>query len=244
MNIKSIKVQLGVFLLLFSAYITFLEKDAGFLLTIGISVMSAVLVDSVASYLRKKEFVLTESSIITGLIIGYVLSNSQAWWITALASVVAISSKHLIRFKSRHVFNPAGFGVLMAVFLLGASTEWKGAYLCYIIIPFGIYFSFKIRKLELVAGYFTASLILFGSQALIQRVNILDVFGYLNYFFIFIMLIEPMTTPVYRAGKIMFGLGLGALVFILYLFGIKEAELLALLFFNLSTPLLNKVRGK
>ena len=244
MNIKSIKVQLGVFLLLFSAYITFLEKDAGFLLTIGISVMSAVLVDSVASYLRKKEFVLTESSIITGLIIGYVLSNSQAWWITALASVVAISSKHLIRFKSRHVFNPAGFGVLMAVFLLGASTEWQGAYLCYIIIPFGIYFSFKIRKLELVAGYFTASLILFGSQALIQRVNILDVFGYLNYFFIFIMLIEPMTTPVYRAGKIMFGLGLGALIFILYLFGIKEAELLALLFFNLSTPLLNKVRGK
>ncbi len=240
MTIKSIKVQLGIFLLLFSAYITFLEKDAKFLLAICISVISAALVDSAAAYLRKKEFVLTESSIITGLIVGYVIAGSQPWWITALTSILAISSKHIIRRKTRHIFNPAAFGVLAMVFLLGAYTEWKGAYLWRVIIPFGVYFSFKVKKLELVISYFIASFILFGAQAIIQNVKIFDMLGYLNYFFIFIMLVEPMTTPVTYYGKIIFGSGAGGLIFILYTLGIKEAEILSLLCLNVLVPLLNK----
>ncbi|MDO8602872.1 MAG: RnfABCDGE type electron transport complex subunit D [Candidatus Omnitrophota bacterium] len=240
MNTRSIKAQLGIFLLLFSVYITFLEKHAGFLLAICISVIAAALVDSIVTYLKEKEFVLTESSIITGLIVSYVMAGSYAWWIIALTSVLAISSKHLIRFKTRHVFNPAGFGILAAVFLLGLSTEWKGAYLWYIIIPFGVYSSFKIKKLEIIISYFIASFILFGGQAIIQNAQIFDILGYLNYFFIFIMLIEPMTTPLTRFGKIIFGSGVGALVFILYAAGVKEPELFALTCFNLFTPLLNK----
>jgi len=239
MNTKSIKVQLGIFLLLFSVYIVFLEKHAEFLLAICISVISAALVDSAATYLKKKEFVLTESSIITGLIVAYV-AGSQAWWMIALASILAISSKHIIRFKARHIFNPAAFGVLVAVFILGAYTEWKGAYLWYVIIPFGVYFSFKIKKLELVISYFIVSFILFGVQAVIQNVQIFNMLGYLNYFFIFIMLIEPMTTPMTKFGKIIFGSGVGGLVFILYTLGIKEAEILSLLCFNLIVPLINK----
>ena len=244
MTMKSIKVQLGIFLLLFSGYIAFLETDAKFLLAICISVISAALADSVATYLRKKEFVLTESSIITGLIVGYVIASSQAWWIVALASILAISSKHIIRFKTRHIFNPAAFGVLAMAFLLGAYTEWKGAYLWYIIIPFGVYFSFKIKKLELIISYFIVSFILFGGQAVINKVNLSEISGYLNYFFIFIMLIEPMTTPMTKLGKIIFGSGVGGLIFILYTAGVKEPELVALACFNILTPLLNKRRGK
>jgi len=240
---KSIKVQLGIFLSLFSAYIVFLEKHAEFLLAICISVISAALVDSAAAYLKKKEFVVTESSIVTGLIVSYVMAGSRAWWIIALASILAISSKHIIRFKARHIFNPAAFGVLAVVFLLGAYTEWKGAYLWYIIIPFGVYFSFKIKKLELVISYFIASFILFGGQAVIQGVNLWEILGYLNYFFIFIMLIEPMTTPATKFGKMIFGSGVGGMVFILYTLGVKEPELLALACLNLFTPLLNKRRS-
>lgn len=231
MTIRSIKVQLGIILLLFSGYIAFLENNAGFLSAICISVIAAALVDAIAAYLKNKKFVLTESSIITGLIIGYVM-GSQAWWTIAIAAILAISSKHLIRFKGRHLFNPAAFGILIMVFLQGAYTEWKGAYLWYVIIPLGAYFSFKIKKLELVISYFIVSFILFGG----------GISGYLNYFFIFIMLIEPMTTPMTRFGKIIFGAGAAGLIFVLYAIGVKEPELLALAFLNLFTPLLNKRR--
>jgi Na+-translocating ferredoxin:NAD+ oxidoreductase RnfD subunit len=207
-----------------------------------VSVIFSVLADSAISYLKKKEFILTESSIITGLIIGCVLSGSEKWWLIALAALLAIASKHIIRFHDRHFFNPAAFGVLTSVFLFGASTEWKGAYLWYIIIPFGVYASFKIKKLELIISYFIASFILFGVQAVIQNVQIFNILGYLNYFFIFIMLVEPMTTPMAYYGKIIFGSGAGVLIFILYAFGIREAELLALACFNLTAPLLNRRR--
>jgi len=233
MNFKSIKIQLGIFLLLFSAYTAFLEKDVRFLLAIGISVISAAIIDCIASYLKKKEFVLTESSIITGLIIGCVLSSREKWWLIALTALLAIASKHIIRFRNKHFFNPAAFGIIVSVFFLGASTEWKGAYLWYVIAPFGAYVLFKIKKLELVIGYFIASFILFGGQAIMDKVNIFNILGYLNYFFIFIMLIEPMTTPATKSGKIIFGLLSGVLIFIFYMFGVKEAELVALLCANL-----------
>ena len=240
MTIKSIKVQLGIFLLLFALCISFIAKDTLFLLSLAISLIAAIATDSFIAYLKTKKLIITEGSIVSGLIIGYVISTSEPWWIIALASILAISSKHIIRFKARHIFNPAAFGVLVAVFLLGAYTEWKGAYLWYIIIPFGVYFSFKIKKLELIISYFIASFILFGAQAVIQNVQIFNILGYLNYFFIFIMLIEPMTTPTAYYGKIIFGSGVGVLIFILYTLGIKEAEILSLLCFNLIVLLINK----
>ncbi len=240
MNIKSIKAQLSIFLLLFALYLSFIGKDWLFLLSIGISIIAAVTTDFFITYLKTRKFIITESSIVSGLIIGYVISSGQPWWMIALASIFAISSKHFIRFKARHIFNPAGFGALITTFLLGASTEWKGAYLWYIIIPFGIYFVFKIRKQEIVTSYLIASFILFGVQAVIQNVQIFNILGYLNYFFIFIMLIEPMTTPMTYYGKIIFGSGAGVLIFILYALGIKEAEILSLLCFNLIVPLVNK----
>jgi len=233
MNLKSIKVQLSIFLVLFALYSFFIGKDALFLLSLGVSIIGAITADSVITYLKTKNFLITEGSIVSGLIVGYVLAASQAWWIIALASLIAISSKHIIRFNARHIFNPAAFGILAAVFFLGASTEWKGAYLWYIIIPFGLYFALKIRKLEIVASYFIASFILFGAQAVIQNAQIFNILGYLNYFFIFIMLVEPMTTPMTYYGKIIFGSGAGALIFILYSLGVKETELVVLGCFNL-----------
>ncbi|HAZ10523.1 MAG: hypothetical protein A2047_02595 [Omnitrophica bacterium GWA2_41_15] len=243
MNLKSIKVQLSIFLILFALYLSFIGKDALFLLSLGISVIAAIGVDSIIMYLKSKKIIITESSIVSGLIIGYVISSGEAWWIITLTSIFAILSKHIIKFKTRHIFNPAGFGILIAAFFLSASTEWKGANLWYIIVPFGIYFVFKIRKQEIAASYLIASFILFGVQAVIQNAQIFNILGYLNYFFIFIMLVEPMTTPLAYYGKIIFGSGAGVLIFILYLIGIKEAELAALLCLNLLTPLLNKRRG-
>lgn len=233
MNIKSVKVQLSIFLILFALYLSFIGKDALFLLSLGVSIIAAIAADSIITYLKSKKIIITESSVVSGLIIGYVISSGEAWWVTALTSIFAILSKHLIRVKARHIFNPAAFGILISAFLLGASTEWKGAYLWYIIVPFGIYVSFKIKKLELAVSYFAASLILFGGQAVIQAVPVFNIFGYLNYFFIFIMLVEPMTTPMTMPGKIIFGSSAGVLIFVLYAIGIKETELLALACLNL-----------
>ena len=65
---------------------------------------------------------------------------------------------------------------------------------------------------------------------------------FFNYFFIFIMLIEPKTTPPTRWPKIVFGAGTALLVFLLTEGGFRyEPELFALLLLNALVPFLNKI---
>lgn len=239
-NLKSIKTQLIIFLCAFALYLSFKDKDAIFLLTTLIAVVSAIGVESVVLLFKNKKLSVTDSSIISGLIIGYILSSDNPWWIFLLASLLAICSKHLIHINKRHLFNPAAVGIFLAVILFGASTQWRGTYMWHILVPFGLYFIYKIRKLEVLIGYSLTALGLFGIQAVLQKISLLNIFGYLSYFYIFIMIIEPKTTPVKPQGKFIFGIGVAVLIFVLTEIGVRlDAELCALLVLNLFVPLLN-----
>ncbi len=226
----------------FAIYLAFKDKNAVFLLTTFIAVISSIGIESAILFFKNKKIIITESSVISGLILGYVLASDNAWWIIVLASLIAICSKYLLRIKQNHLFNPAALGIFLVTLLFGASTQWKGTYLWYILLPFGLYFISKIRKLEVLIGYGLTALSLFGIQAIIQKVPLLNIFGYLGYFYIFIMLVEPRTTPVKPLGKLLFGMGVAVMIFILTEAGVKfDAELCALLVLNLSVPLLNKI---
>ncbi len=239
----SIKSGLIIFLASFALYLSFVGKDLLFLLMALVAVVGAIAADSLAAFLRQKKFILTESSVISGLIIGFVLSSIYPWWIFLAASGLAICSKHLFRIREKHLFNPAAFGIFLTTVLLGASTQWKGAGLWYILVPAGVYFVSKNRKLEIVLGYMAAFLVLFGAQAFFQKTPLWDVLIYQNYFFIFVMLIEPKTTPVTRKGKVVFGAAVAILIFILTVSRVKfEAELLSLLVVNVFSILLNKLK--
>jgi Na+-translocating ferredoxin:NAD+ oxidoreductase RnfD subunit len=241
LKLKSIKTQLIIYLVCFAFLLSIQDKTAIFLVTIGIAVISAVMVESAMVYLKTKVFQITESSVITGLIVGYLLSSDQAWWKLLAASALAILSKHLIVFKKKHIFNPAALGVFLAMILLGASTQWKGTYAWYILLPFGLYFAQKIRKIEIIVGYFIVSLTLFGIQAAIQSISLWHIFGYLSYFYIFVMIIEPKTSPITLRGKFFFGAGIAALIFILTELGMRfDVELFSLLILNIAVLILNK----
>ena len=244
--IKSIKAQLIIYLICFAIFLVI--KDKGifeFLLTVGLAVVSALGVESAVLYFRTKIWRITDSSIITGLIIGYVLSTDQAWWMFLAASALAILSKYLIVFKKKHIFNPAAFGIFLTIILFGASTQWKGTYAWYILLPCGVYFAQKIGKLKIVISYLLTCLVLFGTQAIVQRIPLGHILGYLSYFYIFVMIIEPKTSPVKPRGQIIFGAGIAILIFMLTEFGAKfDVELFSLLILNMAVLLINKITFK
>ncbi|HAJ57061.1 MAG TPA: hypothetical protein DCL35_04750 [Candidatus Omnitrophica bacterium] len=243
MKSLSVKSQLMIFLSSFALYLSFAQRDVLFPLMALIAVAGAVAADSLISFFKEKKFVLTESSVISGLIIGFVLSGIYPWWMFLAASLFAICSKHLLRVREKHLFNPAACGIFLAMALLGASTQWRGVGLWYILLPAGIYFVSKIGKIEVVLGYLAAYFLLFGSQAIIQKTSLSGVILYQNFFFIFIMLIEPKTTPAAKKGKIVFGIAVAILVFIFMQFRVKfDAEILSLLAVNAFAPLLNRIR--
>ncbi len=241
----SIKAQLAVFLCAFGLVLSFINKEPEFLFPIFICVISTLGLECIFVYFKEKRLRTSESAFVTGLILGFVLYARQPWWVFVLASIFAIGSKHLIRFKGKHVFNPAAAGVFLSILLLKANTQWLGAYIWYVIVPVGFYLAYRIRKLELIFSYAVVSLSLFGIQAVMQKVLLLNILGYFNYFFIFIMLIEPKTTPMKPIGKILFGAGIAVLIFILTNTGARfDVEIFSLLVFNLFSPVLNRIDFK
>jgi enediyne biosynthesis protein E5 len=242
MKLDSIKTQVILFLSVFAFFLAVKDRDALFLFTTMIAVSSAALCEAGWVFLKERKLRLTESSVISGLIVGFVLFRSQPWWIFTLTSFLAITSKYVFRFNNKHVFNPAAFGIFLAIILLRAQTQWQGTYDWYILAPAGLYAIAKIRKLELLIGYGAATLVLFGAQAVWQKVPVLNIFGYLSYFYIFVMMVEPRTTPVKPRAKWLFGASLAALIFVLTGIGVKfDVELASLLIMNMLVPLLSKL---
>ena len=241
-NFKSIKVQINLFLVVFAVFLYL--KEPRFVLLAGFfwAVLFSVLIEGVILLFKTRKFQMTDSTLTSGLIIGYVLSSESPWWMFLAVAACAVGLKHVLRFHGKNLLNPAALGLFLAMLPLKGTTEWKGAYVWYLLIPAGLYIANKIKKMEIVLGYFAMSLALFVPQALAQGTPLLNIAGYFNYFFIFIMLIEPKTTPSTRWPKVVFGAGVALLVFLLTEWGFPyEPELFALLILNAFVPFLSKI---
>lgn len=242
MSFKSVKVQLNLFLAAFGVFLYLQEPGIPFLTGLLWGLGFSVLLETALLYLKTKKIQITASAITTGFIIGYVFSSSSPWWMFLCSALFAVGLKRLIRFHGKNILNPAALGIFLVVLLLKGYTEWKGAYAWYILIAAGFYIVHKIRKTEVVLGYFGMSLLLFIPQALSRGTPLAEVPGFFNYFFIFIMLIEPKTSPAKRWPKVIFGAGAAALVFALTEWSFPyEPELFALLVFNVLALWLDKL---
>lgn len=242
MNFRSIKVQLNLFLAVFAIFLYLKEPALALLAGFFWAILFSILVEAAVLYFKTRKFQITDSALTSGLILGYVLSSESPGWMFLAVSVCAVGLKRILRFHGKNLLNPAALGIFLAVLLLKGTTEWKGAYEWYILIPAGLYIAHKIKKLELVWGYFGMSLLLFIPQALAQGTSLMNIPGYFNFFFIFIMLIEPKTTPPTFWPKVIFGAGVALLVFLLTEWGFRyEPELFALLVLNACVPVLNKI---
>jgi len=241
-NLRSIKTQLNLALTVFALYLFLKEPRTVFLSGFALATLFSALTEGIVLFTKTRKFRITESALTSGLIISFVLASESPWWMFLAASVFALGLKHVLKFRGKNIFNPAALGIFLTVSLLRGYTEWKGAYVWPFLVPAGLYFVYKIKKTELVLGYFAMALLLFIPQALNQGVSLWNIHGYFNYFFIFIMLIEPKTTPSSRWPKAVFGAGAALLFFGLTEWGFRyESELSALLILNAFVPFLNKI---
>lgn len=245
----SLKQRLALFLFLFLGFIAFQEHSAGILLKGVLAAVAAVSIDAGFIWRRDRKVRLPDSAIITGLLTGFVLSADGPWWSTPAAAAVAVLSKHVLRVKGRHIFNPAAFGAFAALFFFGGATQWYGAYDWYLVIPFGLYFASSINRLPVVAAYYLTAAALYAGQSILQgglqMGPFVDAIHYLNHFFVFIMLIEPKTSPYARIEMISFGALASALCFGLSFVALPlSAELPVLLGVNLLFVFYRSGRGK
>jgi Na+-translocating ferredoxin:NAD+ oxidoreductase RnfD subunit len=244
-KVPSLNIRLSRFLILYGLGLAVLQKDIAFVLMTLNAVFFAMMSDAFLAYIHKQKWEFTDSSLITGLIVAFVLASHQAWWLVSLASIFAICSKYIFTINQKHIFNPAAFGIFLVMVILGARVEWHGAFLWYIMIPGAIYFVLQAKRIEIVISYSVMYLILFGFKIYFDHTSFADILRYTNYFFILIMLDDPLTSPHGRFGKIIFGVSVALLVFIFYVMKLRyEFYLTALLVGNLFVPWLNSSTPK
>lgn len=189
------------------------------------------------NYLKTKKGYLPFSSIVSGLLIGFLIHYSQGILPLSIAVLIAFITKQFLRIKHRHIFNPAALGVIISTLIFGSTVSWwataSGGISLILILPV-TYVLYKLKRLQFtftfLSGYFIFFTIIQGPKTALS----LTIDGTV-FLFSFIMLTEPMTSSISKLWKWGFGIVVLTGVIISYLLKISFTDplLLSLLFTNL-----------
>lgn len=171
--------------------------SAGSLARPLITVVITVVLDWLVSRFRGHRG-FPSSALVTGLLLSLIVSPESSWYLMMGIVGLAISAKHLLRFRGRHIFNPAAFGLISAGFLVGPTASWWGVYgspwtpWLLALVGFTLW---RLRRLSIallfLGGYFLVLSVLHQSIVAATRL----VFDPTVLLFGLVMVPEPMTSP-------------------------------------------------
>ncbi len=240
----------------------------GFPVNTLVAVLVASVLDiAIIKFWLKRSLTMPVSAIITGLIVGTVSVNAPVLGVF-FATVLAILSKFVIRLKASHIFNPAVFGVVVTQVLNPAAHSavahrssqavhgfGPGGFAVSIwLVPLLIFANYRARKLWISIPFLIASTLLFYLTGLARfnSLNIQEIIRFLTalpWYFGFIIVSEPRTSPVSKNQQILFGIGiaiLSVLPQILFDFYSHTGSLVTLLLGNFMYAMyrVNKITNK
>ena len=163
-----------------------------------------------------------ESAYITALILVCILPPIQSIHDLPLlgwAAILSMASKYILAIRNKHVFNPAAIAVVLTAFWLNQSATWwvaTSAMLPVVIIG-GLLMVRKMRRYDLVFSFFVASIVTTSFFAIIQGHDLFNTVDELLirsplFFFAFVMLTEPLTSPPTKLLQSLYG-GLVGILF-------------------------------
>ncbi len=116
--------------------------------TIAIAIGSSILTELALSRLMLGKWKNISSAYITGISVS-ILIRSTFLWPFALAAVLSIMTKYVLRFRGRHIWNPSNFGISWMFFfapfsVAGLSIQWGNNLLPMLVIwTLGLFIVFK-----------------------------------------------------------------------------------------------------
>lgn len=150
------------------------------------------------------------SAYITGISLG-ILVRSPAFWPYAVGAALAITSKYVLRFRGRHLWNPSNFGISVMLFLLPTtvamlSIQWGNNMASMIAIwVLGSIIIWRLRRFHISATYAISFLLLAVIRSwLIHEPwlsEVSPITGPEYQLFIFFMITDPKTTVRSRKGQ-------------------------------------------
>ncbi|MFP3750898.1 RnfABCDGE type electron transport complex subunit D [Bacillus altitudinis] len=188
------------------------------LTTVATSIGTALILDTfITRVIRKRhKHTFPDGALLTGLIIGIVLSPATSFAVSAFTAAAAILSKHVITYQKKPILNPAAFGLWLSVILFSSNQSWWGGmsllpwWTLFLVVAGGYLVTSRVQKFPQVFAFLVA----YGLIHLILRfIGLTDassafITPYLNavLFLAFFMLTDPPTSPAKNRDQIIFGI--------------------------------------
>lgn len=182
---------------------------------------AAMLVDLPLLRLRKKKWVFPDGALLTGLIVAMILSPQAPSYVAALASVVAVVSKHVFRSGPANIFNPAALGLIAAYYVFHSGQSWWGALpelepaviepaVVLILIAVGVMVGDRVKRLPAALAFLGVHYLLFTATAFLGKPEtVAAIFRasdlHAAIFCAFFMVTDPPTSPAKPRDQIWFG---------------------------------------
>lgn len=140
------------------------------------------------------------SAYITGISVG-ILVRSPFLWPYALASLISILTKYVLRFNGRHLWNPSNFGVSAVLWLAPAtvtllSIQWgNNIWPMAVIWILGFVIVWRVGRLHVSASYVVAFVVFACVRSAITgnpwQATLAPITGPMYQLFIFFMVTDP-----------------------------------------------------
>src|SRR6478609_4872118 len=161
----------------------------------------------------------------------------RGWWIFVGTSAVSLLSKHVIRWRGEHIFNPSNFGLVLCFLLLGRTRAapldfWWGpmsawlAIALTLIVAGGFLILRRLKLLRVAIGFWASFAVAIGVLALAghtmtARWHLGPISGFHLWWvlvtspevlvFLFFMITDPKTAPRSPTGRLVYAVTLGLL---------------------------------
>ncbi len=180
----------------------------------AVALSTAVIVESLFSLWTRGHLVHIQSAYISGVSVT-ILTNPQQGliWPFALAAAISISSKYVLRYRGRHLWNPTNLGITLMLILAPAkfailSTQWNNNLAPLVVIwCVGLLVTWRARILHVTLTYVTSFLVLgwvrtwFTGDSYFS--SIAPITGPMYQLFIFFMITDPPTTVRSMRGRML-----------------------------------------
>ena len=216
----------------------------------ALAVVSALATQIICSRFSGLDRIDLRSALITGLSLSLLLRADTAW-LPAIAGVIAIASKFVLRLDGRHIWNPAGFAIVVLLFTSSgvwiSPGQWgAGVWLASLLAFFAILVLRAAQRSDMALFFLGSHAALLAARAIwlgdpmaiplhqLQSGSLL--------IFAFFMISDPKTSPDSRLGRFAFALAVAVLAhYLAFFMQMRPALYVALIALSPVTVLLNRL---
>lgn len=168
-----------------------------------LAILTSMLLDVLLARLLLRKWPHLASAYITGISVG-ILLRSPAFWPYALCSAIAITSKYVLRWRGRHLWNPSNFAISAMLFLIPEyvatlSIQWGNDVWPMIVVwILGALITWRVKRFHITITYVGAFLLFSAMRSVMTGDSFLaeaaPITGPMYQLFIFFMITDPRTT--------------------------------------------------